>query len=107
MWIWLIFLWIVIIPNAFSANPYQLGEVDYFHSFQDRQEDEELLDWREFPLTSEDRSSYEPPRVVLTLLEKPTLENARAYLAWQRKKIKKIIKAQEAIDQVAGEERDQ
>ena len=85
--------------NVYAANPYQLGQVNYFHEkvqAESLQEDNESIDWNE-------RGAL-PPAPVLALLENPTPQNARAYLAWQKLKINRIIKAQQVIDQALQEE---
>ena len=86
--------------HLYAANPYQLGQVDYFHQkiqTESLQEDDEAMDWSEH--------DYLPPAPVLALLENPTPQNARAYLAWQKVKVNRIIKAQQAIDQALKEEK--
>ena len=87
--------------ELYAANPFQLGQVDYFHQkvqTNSAQENNQDFDWNEH--------GYLPPSSVLTLLDHPTPENARAYLAWQRLKVNRIIKAQQAIDQALKEEED-
>ena len=90
--------------NLYAANPYRLGEVDYFHNklqAQAPQEEREPFDWREPSLTADGKASYyTPPAPMLNLLENPTPDNAKAYLDWQKQKVEKIMKAQEVIDQV-------
>ena len=107
MWIWIALFFITITSNIYAANPYKLGEVDFFHDrFQSRSLNEEnkSFDWSEPSIASDGKvSSYIPPAPMLTLLEDPSPQNARTYLDWQKHKIEKIIKAQEAIDQVINE----
>ena len=105
MW-FIVFLMMIMTPNAYAANPYHLGEIDYFdHKDASQGEKEGSFDFRE-PIVGAAGTVtyYTPPSVVLSLLESPTPENARAYLAWQRQKVAKIVKAQEVIDQVIKEE---
>ena len=86
--------------NVYAANPYQLGQVDYFHEnvqTESSRKDHETMDWNEHGVL--------PPVPVLALLENPTPQNARAYLAWQKLKINRTIKAQRAIDQALQEEK--
>jgi hypothetical protein len=109
MWIWLILIYFIT-PNLYAANPYNLGEVDYFKI---ESSDETLinetpsLDWREASVSSDGQTTvYTPPPAMLSLLENPSHENAKAYLEWQNLKVKKIVKAQQAIDEILleGEE---
>src|SRR5689334_13149972 len=105
MWIWLILFWLIA-TDIYAANPYQLGEVDYFHSPQAKSLDkkEDVFDWREPSITADGKTTYYiPPEPMLVLLTNPTPEHARAYLDWQRQKVEKIMKAQEAIDHVLKE----
>lgn len=48
-------------------------------------------------------SIYVPPPVVRDFLEKPDPENAKAYLEWNSKRIKKFILAQELLTKEAKE----
>jgi hypothetical protein len=104
MWIWLILFWMTM-PNLWAANPYRLGEVDYFHQQAENIQEEPAFDWRDASLSADGQAaSYVPPGPVLTLLDNPSQSNARAYLNWQKQKIERIMKAQEAIDQVLKED---
>ena len=92
-----------------AANPYKLGELHYFqypdHSNEDINEVKPSFEWQEGPISANGQiNTYRPPQAMQNLLENPTLANAKAYLAWQRLKIHKIIKAQEAVDQAIIEE---
>ncbi len=93
--------------NLYAANPYHLGQLDYFHDksvTKDLEDQNQSFDWRE-PMTSSNGhiTYYTPPGPILSLLENPTPQNAKAYLAWQKQKVQKILKAQEVIDQVIKE----
>lgn len=102
MLIWLVLFW-MIMPNLYAANPYKLGQVDYFHQYQSKPAEQDF-DWQEpLVVSNEQNISYIPPQPVRALLENPTPENAELYIYWQRQKIKRIIKAQEAIDKVLQE----
>ena len=107
MWI-LVVLILITTFNVYAANPYKLGHVIYFYDKTSSNSKDNLskeFDWRE-PLISPNGkvSNYTPPQVMVTLLDNPTPENAKAYLAWQRLKVLKIIKAQEMIEQVLKED---
>ena len=97
--------------NIYAANPYKLGQVDYFNSkavaSQDQETQEEIFDFRDPAIGADGKVNYYiPPSAMLTLLEAPTPENARAYLSWQKQKVARIIKAQQVIDQVIKEGKD-
>ncbi len=64
------------------------------------------IDWRE-PITSADGRTvnYVPPQPVADLLDNPTPENARLYIAWQDEKMKRIHKAQEVLAEIQKERR--
>jgi len=44
-----------------------------------------------------------PPKTVLDLLQNPTPENAKKYLEWNQKKMEQIVKAQQVVEQVTGD----
>ena len=98
-------LFLMITRDLYAANPYGLGEVDYFHNkAKSKILKNDSFDWTETSLTTEGKvTNYTPPTPMLTLLENPTVDNAQAYLDWQKLRVKKIIKAQEIIDQVLKE----
>jgi len=45
--------------------------------------------------------SYRPPQAVVDLLDSPTEENARKYLAWQRERLRRIAAALKAVRDAA------
>ena len=87
-----------------AAHPYRLGEVNYF--FQEQKvepssQEGKAFDFREPSIGVDGTVSYyTPPSPMLTMLETPTPQNARAYLAWQKERMNRIIKAQQVIDEV-------
>lgn len=103
---WIILI-LMIMPDVDAANPYKLGQVDYFHNkimVNSLKGQDQAMDWKEPVINTNGQVTYYmPPSPVLTLLENPTTDHARAYLAWQKLKVQKIIKAQEVIDQVIKE----
>ena len=107
MWI-LAVLILMITLDVYAANPYKLGQVDYFHNkvtVNYLQDQDQSMDWKEPVINTNGQTTYyTPPGPMLVLLENPTPENAKAYLAWQKLKVEKITKAQEVIDQVLKEE---
>ena len=96
MWI-LVILILIMTSNSWAANPYKLGQVAYFSkenaTSSDKNQKQEQIDWRE----------PSPPEPMLALLENPTSQNAKAYLAWQKLKVQRILKAQTMIDQALKE----
>jgi hypothetical protein len=61
--------------------------------------------WAEPIRTPDGRVSvYVPPKRVLEFLETPSEENARAYLAWQRERMEKIVRATEVLARLSGKE---
>ncbi|MBF0490190.1 MAG: hypothetical protein HQL15_06155 [Candidatus Omnitrophica bacterium] len=95
------------VSELYAANPYQLGQVDYFHkqsSAQDEKQEIQSFDWREPMVLADGKTTYySPPAPVLALLENPTPENAKLYLNWQKQKLIKITQAQKVLDQVIKE----
>ncbi len=94
---------------AYAANPYKFNELAYFERKKLQQEEltnhAEVFDFREPVLGSDGNMTYyTPPSAVLKLLQNPTYENAQAYMAWQKQKMLKINKAQQAIDLVVQKE---
>lgn len=95
-----------IIPTQ-AANPYKLGELDYF---EDKAtgiaKKADVFDWRDVVYNNNGSLDvYTPPAVVIDLLERPTIANARSYLKWQQEKVRKIIKAQQMIEQALKEDK--
>ncbi len=98
----------LMISISYAANPYKMGEVDYFqqHNSSDSSQmnQKSSFDFREPSVTAEGQISYyTPPSAVSNLLANPTSENARAYINWQKQKVQRIIKAQEMIEKVSLE----
>ncbi|MBU0549395.1 MAG: conjugal transfer protein TraF [Candidatus Omnitrophica bacterium] len=98
----------------FGENEFGFERIDFFGRIEvqeksqpkeDTQSPEITVDeWAE-PIISPSgrRSIYVPPKEVRDFLEKPNLENARAYLTWNLKRIKKFILAQELLRKEAKE----
>ncbi len=106
MWICFILIWIMS-SNSYAANPYKMGSLDYFDRKigASKAETKQEFDFRDPTIGADGKVAYYmPPSAMLTLLEAPTPENARAYLLWQRQKVARIIKAQQAVDRVMKEQ---
>ena len=84
---------------SFAANPFNMGKVMYFsNGKKSMKKTQKGMDWREASLNADGTITYiSPPPAVARLLDDPTPQNARLYLNWQKKKIDRIVKAQEAL----------
>ena len=88
---------------AWASDFFHMGPVEYFPGSKRSMREgfrqaQKIADWREPVLTSL------PPQPVVDLLDNPTPENARQYLAWQDEKIQRVLKAQEVLAAVEQEE---
>ena len=108
----MIFLSHLAIANA--KNIFQYDKVDFFGGRETYEElapaetkhqPESIVDeWAEPVISPSDKISvYVPPQEVRDFLEKPDPGNAKAYLAWNLKRIKKFIFAQELLAKEAKE----
>ena len=95
----------VLFPVDFccASNPFKMGKVSYFFDEKDilnqlPVEEYSAIDWRE-PIASADgkMTYYTPPEHVLRLLNDPSPSNAQGYMDWEKAKIERIVKAQEAV----------
>ncbi len=99
---------------ASAQNIFQYERVDFFGSIEAQEEiipvetkppsETIVSEWAE-PIVSPSGkvSIYLPPKEVRDFLEKPDPENAKGYLAWNLKRIKKFILAQELLAKEAKE----
>lgn len=97
---------------AHAQNIFEYDEVDFFSSVENQgkisqassKESPETVEseWAE-PIISPSGNVtiYIPPKEVKDFLEKPDPENARAYLEWNIKRIKKFIIAQQLLEKEA------
>jgi thioredoxin-related protein len=100
------------LASACAQDPYQYGRIDFFNERTATDEPgqtetkinpEPVVDeWAE-PIVSPSGqvSVYVPPKEVRDFLEKPNQENAKAYLAWNLKRIDKFILAQQLLTKEA------
>ena len=99
---------------AYAQNIFQCERIDFFGRIEiqeksepkeDTQSPEIIIDeWAEPVITSSGRVSiYVPPKEVRDFLENPDPQNAKAYLQWNLKRIKKFILAQELLRKEAKE----
>ena len=86
-----------------ADNLFHMGPLEYFSDSkrpvkEQFQRTQKAIDWREPALTSDGKMTfYVPPQPVLSLLEDPTPDNARQYLAWQDEKMERVLRAQGAL----------
>jgi len=108
----IIFLAHLAVANAESFFQYE--RVDFFQEIETqvkfapsetKQLPETIVDeWAEPVVSPSGKVSiYLPPQEVRDFLEKPDPENAKAYLAWNLKRIKKFTLAQELLAKEAKE----
>ena len=99
---------------AYAQNIFQCERIDFFGRIEiqeksepkeDTQSPEIIIDeWAEPVITSSGRVSiYVPPKEVRDFLENPDPQNAKAYLQWNLRRIKKFILAQELLRKEAKE----
>jgi thioredoxin-related protein len=102
----IIFLSHIALAKAESIFKYE--RIDFFQEIKTEKEPvsaetnnpTEVIqeEWAEPIISPSGRVSiYVPPKEVRDFLDKPDPENARAYLAWNLKRIKKFILAQEVL----------
>lgn len=102
------------IPAAAAQGIFEYGRIDFFKSTvpQEKRGQVEATqvpeiienEWAEPIVTSSGRVSvYVPPKEVRDFLEEPNPANAKAYLAWNLKRIKKFILAQQLLAKEAKE----
>ena len=110
--VFIIFLTHLAVANAESV--FQYDRIYFFGSVklpeepsqtETKHKPESIVDeWAEPVISPSDKISvYVPPQEVRDFLEKPDPGNAKAYLAWNLKRIKKFILAQELLAKEAKE----
>jgi len=108
----MIFLSHLAVTNA--GGVFQYNRIDFFGSMEAQEElaqretkqsPEIIVDeWAEPVISPSGKMSvYVPPKEVRDFLEKPDPENAKGYLTWNFKRIKKFILAQELLAKEAKE----
>ena len=99
---------------ASAQGLFEYERIDFFERIdtqekvnqaETKQLPETIIDeWAEPIISPSGRVSiYVPPKEVRDFLEKPDPENAKAYLAWNLRRIKKFILAQELLTKEAKE----
>ena len=99
---------------ASAQGLFQYDRIDFFERIdtqekvsqsETKQSPETIVDeWAEPIISPSGRVSiYMPPKEVRDFLENPEPQNAKAYLAWNLRRIKKFILAQELLTKEAKE----
>lgn len=102
------------LANASAESIFRYEKIDFFQEIETQKEpvstetntSSEVIqeEWAEPIISPSGRVSiYVPPKEVRDFLDKPDPENAKAYLAWNIKRIKKFILAQELLRKEAKE----
>ena len=113
----LILVFIIFLTHLAVANAESIFQYDRIYFFgsvrlpeepsqsETKRQPESIVDeWAEPVISPSDKISvYVPPQEVRDFLEKPDPGNAKAYLAWNLKRIKKFILAQELLAKEAKE----
>ncbi|MFA5276824.1 MAG: hypothetical protein WC417_08045, partial [Candidatus Omnitrophota bacterium] len=112
-----IFTFIIFLSHLAIADAesiFQYNKIDFFKGIEVQeqvrapgasQSPEIIIDeWAEPVISPSGRVNiYMPPKEVRDFLDKPDPESAKAYLAWNLKRIKKFILAQELLKKEAKE----
>jgi len=97
-----------IVSIADAEGLFEYDKVDFFNSLNSKEKTSQVMpqekpetitdEWAE-PIVSPSGSVsiYVPPSQVRDFLDKPSRENAKAYLEWNQKRINKFILAQEVL----------
>lgn len=110
-------MFMIFLSQFAIANAQGIFQYDRVDFFQEKEVQEEFIqietkqlpetiidEWAEPIISPSGRvSTYVPPKEVRDFLEKPDPQNAKAYLAWNLKRIKKFILAQELLRKEAKE----
>ena len=113
----LILVFFIFLTHLVTANAESVFQYDRIYFFgsvklqeepsqsETKHQPESIVDeWAEPVISPSDKISvYVPPQEVRDFLEKPDPGNAKAYLAWNLKRIKKFILAQELLAKEAKE----
>ncbi len=94
-----------------AGNGYGLGRVEFFPRDESKEnskkDSEDVFRWQEVLLDANGQTVvYDPPDKVRRLLEEPNPQNARQYLNWQKEKVERIIKAQQAVYELSHQNRE-
>ena len=106
--LFILFILFVYAPSACGQGIFRYDRVDFFNELdieedaasKSAQNDLESIEneWAEPVIAPSGRVSiYVPPKEVREFLDKPGPENAKAYLEWNLKRIRKFIMAQKML----------
>ena len=107
-------IFLSLISSADADDLFNYNRIDFFNSVVTNekvretasQENPETIvdEWAEPVISPSGKVSiYVPPKEVKDFLDKPDQENAKAYLKWNLKRIKKLVLAQELLAKEAKE----
>ncbi|MGD0336329.1 MAG: hypothetical protein ABSB18_04440 [Candidatus Omnitrophota bacterium] len=114
IFIFMFIIFLSCLTFAYAESIFRYERIDFFQEIATQKEpasgetsaSSEVIteEWAE-PIISPsgEATIYVPPKEVRDFLEKPDPENAKAYLAWNLKRIKKFILAQELLRKEAKE----
>ena len=102
------------LANASAESVFQYKRIDFFQEIETQKEpaiaqtntSSEVIqeEWAEPIISPSGKVTiYVPPKEVRDFLDKPDPENAKAYLQWNLKRIKKFVLAQELLRKEAKE----
>ena len=98
----------LLVSAAYAQSLFEYDRVDFFKGVDTQEKVKEIVskedpetivsEWAEPIISPSGKVTiYVPPKEVKDFLEKPDPENAKAYLEWNLKRIKKFILAQELL----------
>ena len=98
----------LLVSAAYAQSLFEYDRVDFFKSVDIQEKAKETVsneapetivsEWAEPIISPSGKVTiYVPPKEVKDFLEKPDPENAKVYLEWNLKRIKKFIVAQELL----------
>ena len=114
LFILMFIIFLSYLANATAESIFQYKRIDFFQEIETQIEpitaqtntSSEVIqdEWAEPIISPSGKVTiYVPPKEVRDFLDKPDPENARAYLQWNLKRIKKFILAQELLRKEAKE----
>ena len=88
---------------SFAEDFFGLGPVEFFSGTaklrQSMEKAQADIDWREPVMGRDGQVHYALPLpVVLQLLNDPSDHNARVYVDWQQRRMRRVMQAQQAIE---------
>jgi len=114
LFILMFIIFLSLLANASAESIFQYKRIDFFQEIETQKESaiaqtntsSEVIqeEWAEPVISPSGKVSiYVPPKEVRDFMDKPNSANAKAYLQWNQKRIKKFILAQELLRKEAKE----